>query len=517
MLNSAHEVSLRYKTHPIPLWTDKLPLAADVRRVLLTHIKGHAIEEKNETVRVATQCETKWDLDKFLRVCLNIWKKMDAIYTTELREVYKQFFTLEEEHAARDAALGLPARHGASRRAPTDSDSSESGDEKETIARRPTKKKPSCYAPDDEAGNALLRHERLCSFVKHAQGLAETEESSAAVRVRLKRSRPPTQLAPTPSSPPPLSTQERTAPAAAYLRSLGQSARRLALRRSEIVDNAVQQGLQQAKAKENAVLARRASSHRSRRVAARAYLRHAASTGQLAVSTWRELWHHHAVGSSPADAVYRRLKRKPTVKRLRSMRKPLRSPRQQVQPGQLPGVSLTTFLSMMHHLLPSNHKVMAKLPPEFLRLLFRQVRLLVLLLCLLHHGTHTVSAHFALSGWLVVTSTAMSQALVVTRQEHTCQPTAKAIRKTRLVPTSRRGVSCACVECTEWCRRSVITPSCSFHLTFIICSSPQLAFFPTSRACCPTSVVTPLFLFRECAYPRQCVRAYCLVSFRVAL
>ena len=80
-------VSTRYPDHPVPLWVNKLPLAKDVRATLVKHVQGRAITEKDSRTRITTQCGTKWDLDKFLKLMLLVWKKMDKIYVVELKSL----------------------------------------------------------------------------------------------------------------------------------------------------------------------------------------------------------------------------------------------------------------------------------------------------------------------------------------------------------------------------------------------------------------------------------------------
>lgn len=71
----------------MPLWLDRLPLAKDVRATLIKHVEGRAITEKDSSTRITTQCATKWDLDKFLKLMLLVWKKMDKIYVSELKSL----------------------------------------------------------------------------------------------------------------------------------------------------------------------------------------------------------------------------------------------------------------------------------------------------------------------------------------------------------------------------------------------------------------------------------------------
>ena len=415
---AAHSVVPRYHSYPdhkVPLWVDALPLASDVRAALLKHIRGNAVDEADEKVRVVTQCATKWDLDKFVRLLVVIWKKMDAIYITELKGVFDYFFDADQKRAMAAYQAGsnpfglavdvVPAtRGGAGRYLTPRSDSS--GDSKSG-------------GHDDEDARALLQDNKFGPYLKHSLEKARSDETMTMLRARHRH-----QHAQEADSDDGMSVERlaRRAGAQAFLASLSGAGRRVARQRRRVVDELVDKGLRWAKERAGKVPVR-VYGDSAKRVEAFAFLRYAARVAKRAAAKTAAMWkQHYAPPSTRAPT----MERKPSVKRLRSMRTALRSPRQEMHPGQLPGISMSTFLNLVSHVLPRDTRVMAQLPNEFLRLLFRQVG----------------SAPPACGGLLqhanavcLCNSIATAPQAAATVHGHTCPPAASPARKKATAPT----------------------------------------------------------------------------------
>lgn len=68
----AHPQDKAHDSNPVSLWVDALPLAPDVRKVLLQHVRTRADLEPTRRVAVETGCPTRWDFDKFVALATTV-------------------------------------------------------------------------------------------------------------------------------------------------------------------------------------------------------------------------------------------------------------------------------------------------------------------------------------------------------------------------------------------------------------------------------------------------------------
>ena len=267
---------------------------------------------------------------------------------------YADFYKVEQERLTRMMQKGsnpfalpidvLPLTRGPAGEH-SDSDSDSDGSEAST----------------DERSEALLADNKWHQFLRHSLALAEARETAARVRATARTAKS------TASHGVPV--EAKRAGAAAFLATVARSAFLLRERRAAIMSSAADDALAWALGRAKQVQAR-AHGSTAKRSAAFAYLRCIGTAARHIADKADAMWKEH---NAPAPEEAPEKPKKPTIKRLRSMRAPLRSPRQVIQPGELPGLDITAFTSMMKHLMPRDTKVMAELPKAYVRLLFRQV------------------------------------------------------------------------------------------------------------------------------------------------